>query len=207
MEAIAMASDGTLWVGSETDGSLHHFDQSGASLGSFPIASAGLPVFITISRDCDTAVTSYCTAGTTSSGCHATMGASGTASLANSSPFTLTCTNVEGNKNGIFFYGVTGRVASSWGIGGLTWLCVKAPTQRMLPLLGSGGAPGTCTGSFSTDWNAYVAANPAKPVNQALTFGTVVSSQAWFRDPASGTGPLGAKGTALSDAIEFSVCP
>ena len=151
--------------------------------------------------------TSYCTAGTTSSGCHATMGVSGAASLSNAAPFTLSCTNVEGNKNGIFFYGITGRVASRWGIGGNTWLCVKAPTQRMNPLLSSGGTAGTCSGTFSTDWNAYVAANPAKPINAAMVIGTVVASQAWFRDPASGTGPLGAKGTALSDGIEFTVCP
>jgi hypothetical protein len=156
---------------------------------------------------CAANITSYCTAGTTSSGCHATMGASGDASLSNANPFTLTCMNVEGNKNGIFFYGITGRVASSWGIGGLTWLCVKSPIQRMQPLMASGGTPATCTGSFSVDWNAYVAANPNKPVNQAMTPGTVVAAQAWFRDPASGTGPLGAKGTALSDGVEFTVCP
>jgi hypothetical protein len=150
---------------------------------------------------------SYCTAGTTSSGCHATMGSAGTPSLSNFSPFTLTCTNTEGNKNGVFFYSITGRNASPWGINGTSFLCVKSPTQRMNPVLGSGGTAGQCDGSYAVDWNAFVAANPNKAINQALVTGTLVTTQVWFRDPASGTGPVGAKGTALSDGLEFTVCP
>ena len=207
LHGLALAVDGSLWVAGDTEVELQHFDPSGASLGSFPVVSPGARAFVTIVGGCGADPTSYCTAGTTSSGCHATMAASGTASLTNASPFTLSCTNVEGNRNGIFFYGTTGRVASSWGANGSTWLCVKAPTQRMNPLMSSGGAAGTCSGSFSADWNAYVSANPAKPINAAMVIGTRVGSQAWFRDPASGTGPPGAKGTALSDAIEFTVCP
>jgi hypothetical protein len=150
--------------------------------------------------------TSYCTAGTTFDGCNATMGATGTPSISNAGPFTVTCSNVPGNKNGIFFYGITGQNSSVWG-NSTSFLCVKAPTQRMNPPVGSGGTNGQCDGSYTSDWNAYVAANPNKAINQALLAGSVVDIQAWFRDPSAGTGPVGAKGTALSDGLEFVVQP
>jgi subtilisin-like proprotein convertase family protein len=143
---------------------------------------------------------SYCTAGTTQSGCNATMGSSGTPSLSNAGPFTLTTTNVEGTSNGILFYGITGRNASTWGIGGSSYLCVKAPTQRT-PVQNSGGTNGSCNGSFSLDWNGYVAANPLKAIHQALVVGSVVDGQAWFRDPGS------VKNTSLSDGLEWVVAP
>jgi hypothetical protein len=153
----------------------------------------------------ETIVTSYCTAGTTTGGCHATMSAAGTASLSNASPFTLTASGVDGNKNGILFYSIAGRNAAPWG-NGQTLLCVKSPTQRMNPPASSGGTNGQCDGSYSRDWNAYVASNPNKAINQALMGGTVIGAQSWFRDGGT-TGPVGAKGTALSDAIEFCVVP
>ena len=150
--------------------------------------------------------TSYCTAGTTFDGCTALMGSSGTPSLSNAGTFFLIANGVPANKNGIFFYGITGRNASAWG-NSTSFLCVKSPTQRMNPPALSGGTPGQCDGSYARDWNAYVAANPGKAINMALMSGTVVNAQAWFRDPSAGTGPVGAKGTALSDGLEFTVCP
>jgi hypothetical protein len=152
-----------------------------------------------------TPVTSYCTAGTTSNGCNATMSGSGTASLS-AGNFQLSCTNVEGSKNGIFFYSIAGRNSAPWG-NSTSFLCVKAPTQRMNPPASSGGTAGQCDGSYSANWSAFVLANPNKPINMALASGTTVGAQAWYRDPAAGTGPVGSKGTALSDAIEWTVSP
>jgi hypothetical protein len=151
-------------------------------------------------------VVTYCTAGTTSSGCNALMSSTGISSLSNSGPFTIMTTNVEGNRNGIFFYSIAGRGEVVWG-NSTSFLCVKAPVQRMAPNMNSGGTAGTCTGSYSRDWNAYVAANPLKAINQALVVGSVVGAQAWYRDPPAGTGPQLSKGTALSNALEFVVCP
>jgi hypothetical protein len=151
-------------------------------------------------------VVTYCTAGTTSSGCNPTLSASGTPSLSNAAPFVLAAGGLEGNKNGIFFYGISGRAAAPWG-NSTSWLCVKAPSQRMSPPAGSGGTSGACDGNLTRDWNGYVAANPNKPINLALAVGTTVDAQLWFRDPLAATGPVGSKGTAMSSAIEFVVCP
>jgi hypothetical protein len=148
----------------------------------------------------------YCTAGTTSSGCHPAMSGSGIPSLSNLAPFTATVSAAEGNKNGVFFYSISGRNAAPWG-NSTSLLCVKAPSQRMNPPLTTSGTNGACDGSMSIDWNAYVAANPGKAINQALTAGSTVGMQAWMRDPAAGTGPVGSKGTNLSDALEFAVFP
>jgi hypothetical protein len=56
----------------------------------------------------------YCTAGTTTNGCVATMSSTGTPSVSASSGFTLDVTNVEGQKTGIIFYGASGPVATPW---------------------------------------------------------------------------------------------
>jgi hypothetical protein len=159
------------------------------------VAGAGAPPPVT-----------YCRAGTTSSGCQASLSSLGLPSLIHSGPFTLLALGVEGKRNGIFFYGASGRSYTPWG-NSTSWLCVKSPVQRMNPPQNSGGVQGQCNGLFAADWNAYFASNPAKAVNLGLVAGTVVDAQAWYRDPAAGTGPPGARGTALSDALEFLVLP
>lgn len=141
---------------------------------------------------------SYCTAGTTTNGCTATMSATGTASATATSGFVLTAQAVEGQKLGLIFYGVSGAVASPWG-NGTSYLCVKAPTQRT-PAASSGGTSGQCDGTLSIDWNAFIAANPAA-LGAPFTGGESVRAQCWFRDPPS------PKTTNLSDALLFSVCP
>jgi len=148
--------------------------------------------------------TAYCTAGTTSDGCHATLSAQGKPSVSKTGGFVINAADVPGNKNGIFFYGLSGPSSATWG-NSTSYLCVKAPTQRM-GLMASGGAPLTCDGTFSVDWLDWVANHPNK-LGAPFSPGCGVWVQAWFRDPAAGTGPVGAKGTALSDGIEFTVCP
>lgn len=142
--------------------------------------------------------TNYCTAGTTTNGCNASIAASGTPSASASSGFTLTVSNVEGQKQGIFFYGVSGQLATPWGTGS-SFLCVKSPTQRM-GTQSSGGTIGTCSGSFNQDWLAFVAANPTA-LGAPFSAGNVVDAQAWFRDPPS------PKTTNLSNGVEFTLVP
>ena len=141
--------------------------------------------------------TSYCTAGTTASGCQATLSATGTPSASAATGFDLLAMDVEGNKDGLFFFGTNGQQANAWGTG-TSFQCVIPPVKRAGLLIGS-GANGTCDGTFSQDlnarWNAKPAQNPGA--------GAVVQAQAWFRDPLNSSN----QSTSLSDALEFTVAP
>jgi hypothetical protein len=148
---------------------------------------------------CTGSATSYCTAGTTTNGCVATMAASGVPSAAATSGFTLSCSNVEGQKNGLVFYGISGPNGVSWGTGSTSFLCVKTPTQRTLTQ-NSGGAPGSCAGALTLDWNLFIASNPGA-LGQPFSGGETVWAQGWFRDPPA------VKTTNLSNGLMFVECP
>lgn len=174
-------------------------DGFGSDLGSLPAFGTPDALFrVALVPQCGT-TTVYCTAGTTSNGCVPSISGSGTASASASSGFTLAVANVEGQRAGLFFYGVSGPTAATWGAGGNSFLCVKTPTQRMGSQL-SGGTFGACDGSFSQDWNAYRFANPGS-LGNPFSGGDVVWAQAWFRDPPA------VKTTNLSNGLEFIVCP
>jgi len=145
---------------------------------------------------CGTAV-NYCTAGTSSSGCHATLSTAGTPSATAASGFVLSAANVEGDKDGLFFQGVNGRQANPWG-NGTSFQCVVPPVKR-LGLLGKSGTSGLCDGAFGQDLNAYWTAFPAKNPGA----GALAQAQLWYRDPANTSNQT----TSLSEAIEFLVCP
>jgi hypothetical protein len=142
---------------------------------------------------------SYCTAGITTSFCQPSMSTSGVAVAGAASGFTLTANLVEGNKQGILFYGVNGRNAVPWAPGNSSFLCVKLPVQRM-GAQNSGGTNGACNGTLAADWSAFVNANPGA-LGNPFSAGQLVNAQAWFRDPPSpGT-------TNLTDGVEFTVAP
>jgi hypothetical protein len=61
----------------------------------------------------------------------------------------------------------------------------------------SGRTAGLCDGAYQLDFNAWMAANPAK----APGAGATVWMQALCRDPPA------PKSTQFSDALEFSTCP
>lgn len=141
----------------------------------------------------------YCTGGTTSNGCIATMSSVGSPSASQTSGFTLVSSNVEGQKAGLIFYGANGRHSFPWGAGSTSTLCVKSPVQRSNPL-NSGGNTGVCNGSLALDWLAYLNAHPGA-IGSPLVPGATFNAQTWFRDPAApGT-------TNLSNAIEFVIVP
>lgn len=140
----------------------------------------------------------YCTAGTSTSGCVASLTATGQPRASASSGFTLTATALEGNKQALVFYGISGRSANPWGPSS-SFLCVKSPTQRT-PSQNTGGAIGSCGGSLSLDWLAFVAANPTA-LGVPFSSGDSVQAQAWYRDPPS------PKTTHLSNALEFTLVP
>ncbi|MBL8802203.1 MAG: VCBS repeat-containing protein [Planctomycetes bacterium] len=142
----------------------------------------------------------YCTAGTTTNGCTPSITGSGLALASATSGFTLTVANVEGQRAGLIYYGLSGRAALPWGSGGTSLICVKVPTQRMTASTSSGGTFGACDGVLSEDWRAFLATHPSASGNP-LQAGVQVNAQGWFRDPPA------VKSTNLSNALEFVVLP
>ncbi len=142
----------------------------------------------------------FCTAGTTTNGCLATMSGTGTPSATAASGFTIGVSNLEGQRQGLIFYGVdnSGFSPLPWGLSS-SFLCVKPPTQRT-PIQSSGGVNATCTGAYAIDWNAFRNANPGA-LGAPFASGDVVYAQAWFRDPPS------PKATMLSNGLIFVVTP
>jgi hypothetical protein len=126
------------------------------------------------------------------------MSATGVPDANAGSGFTLRASGVEGQRQGLIFYGLTGRAAFNWGTTS-SFLCVKSPLQRTFPQ-GSGGTAGACNGQLATDWNQFSATYPGA-LGAPFAGGEVVQAQAWFRDPPN------AKTTSLSDALEFVVQP
>lgn len=138
--------------------------------------------------------TAYCTAKTTSLGCTPAIASTGVPSASAGSGFTISAAPVPGGNLGIFFYGKSGPAAMPFQ-GGI--FCVQSPVLRT-PISSSGGTTGVCNGSYSIDFNAYVAGG----ADPALVAGILVNLQTWFRDP-----PDPVSGTGLSDALMFSLRP
>ncbi len=143
----------------------------------------------------------YCTAGTTSNGCTASIAASANPSASFANPCNVAVNGVEGQKLGLVFYGLdnTGFTPMPWAAGSSSFLCVKPPTQRTA-VHNSGGTSGLCNGALGLDWNAFQAANPTALGNPWLA-GNKAFVQAWFRDPPA------PKTTHLSNAVELTYQP
>ncbi len=145
--------------------------------------------------------TTYCapTGSGTSNGCIPSISASANPSLALAAPCSITVANVEGQKTGIVFYGVSGATNLLWCAGGNSFFCVKSPTQRTF-VANSGGVANQCNGSLLLDWDAYQSANPSA-LGNPWSLGAKAYVQSWFRDPPS------CKTTFLSQAIELTYVP
>lgn len=104
---------------------------------------------IFVRRRATSTTQSHCTAGTTSDGCAATIRSMVVASATANSGLTLTLGGIDGQRAGLVFYGLSGVRASPWGTDS-SWLCVRAPTQRMTTY-DSGGTRGACDGSIVED--------------------------------------------------------
>ncbi|MCC7012774.1 MAG: hypothetical protein IT454_09455 [Planctomycetes bacterium] len=148
---------------------------------------------------CESNVSAYCPTGVTSNGCTPTMNWAGTPTASLTCPFVVGVNNVEGQKSGIIFYGITGPALGPWGCGG-SFLCVKAPTQRT-PAQMSGGTAGACDGVLMLNFVAYMTTHPTA-LGQPLFAGESFSMQAWFRDP-----PCGKATTHMSQALRFTLAP
>lgn len=153
----------------------------------------------TLQHDVPITTVVYCTAGTSTNGCVPTIGAIGTARASATSGFTISVTALEGQKQGLIFYGISGRSIAPWGSGGTSFLCVKSPTQRTSSQ-STGGTTNACDGALSVDWLAYLAASPSA-LGNPFSAGQLVNAQGWYRDPPA------VKTTNLSAALEFTVVP
>lgn len=141
----------------------------------------------------------FCTAGTTVHGCVPWISASGTPSSSSPSGFNILVNSVEGQRNGLLFYG-SYQMSNPppWAPNSTSFLCIASPTQRMT-LLNSGGTAGQCNGVLQLDFNAWITANPWA-LGSPFTPLQVFHVQGWFRDPAA------PKGTNLSNALTFRLC-
>jgi hypothetical protein len=141
----------------------------------------------------------YCTAGTSTNGCVATIGGAGAFSASASSGFVVSVQNVEGQKQGILFFGITGPSAQPWFGGSSSYKCVKAPLQRMSSQ-NSQGTAGLCDGAFSDDVLVYFTNFPTA-LGAPLAAGQLYNFQAWYRDPPAPST------TNLSDALQATCAP
>lgn len=140
----------------------------------------------------------YCTSGSSASGCQASLSTVGYPSATLSSGFDLMATDVEGNKDGLFFFGANGAQANPWG-NGTSYQCVVPPVKRC-GLLAGAGAIGSCAGAFSQDLNALWCQTCPRPLLNPGS-GATVQAQLWYRDPLNTSN----QSTSLSDAVEFEV--
>jgi len=199
--ASTPATDGRLWAFSaDLSQNLFTLNLSRPNQGGPALGGSGELVMCDLTgvRALRAPATTYCTAGTSSNGCAPTIAASGAADADAGAGFTITASGVEGQRSGLIFYGLTGRVAFAWGAGS-SFLCVKSPTQRTTPQ-NSGGTTNACDGSLSIDWNSFITTS-AGALGSPFSGGEVVNAQAWFRDPPA------PKTTSRTNALEFVVQP
>jgi subtilisin-like proprotein convertase family protein len=143
---------------------------------------------------------SYCTAGTTTNACLATISTNANPSAAQLYPCNIAVANVEGQKLGMIFYGVdnSGYAPVPWGSGSTSFFCVKSPTQRAIAQL-SGGTANACDGVLALDLDAFLASHAA--LGEPFGVGDRLYVQAWFRDPPA------PRTTSLSNALELTFQP
>ena len=144
--------------------------------------------------------TPYCTAGTSTNGCTPSIHANVQPDTANTAGCVITTTGVEGQKQGIVFYGIdnTSFTPTPWGAGSSGFRCVKSPTKRLGAPQNSGGSAGLCDGTYVIDWDAFQAANPTALGNPWVA-GDKVFVQSWYRDPSA------VKSSNLSNAVELTL--
>ncbi len=189
---------------------VEHFELANPQVGAWtvrvrandvPVGPQGFALCATgdISEGSSSMPTRYCTSSLTTNFCTPVLHASGVARAGATSGFTLAVSGVEGQRQGVIFYGLTGRTAVRWKPQSSSWWCVRNPVQRT-GSQSSGGTFGGCDGLLSVDWSQFAAAS-AGALGVPFAPGQLVQAQAWFRDP------MAPGQSNLSDALEFTVQP
>ena len=146
---------------------------------------------------CNGSPVAYCTAKTNSLGCTPSVGHVGNPSASGTGGFVLSASPVINNKPGLLLYTNAGRAATPFQGGRL---CVASPIRRTIGLSSGGNPPpNDCSGTYSIDFNAYIASG----VDPALVAGAAFDGQYWARDP--GFSPP--NNTSLTDALHVVLCP
>lgn len=158
--------------------------------------AAAAPLVATAPPAMAAACVNYCTAGTSTNGCLATMSCSGIPSASASSGFVLTTSGVEGQKSGLIRYSMSGMVATPWAAGSGSFLCIKAPQLKLGPVQNSGGTFGACDGVIQVDFLSHMANK-----GSTLVPGTEFYVQTFYKDPPA------PKSINLSDALQFTIVP
>ncbi len=145
--------------------------------------------------------TAYCTAGTTTNGCVPSISATAQPSASFATTPVIDISDVEGQKQGLVFYGVdnSGFSPLPWSPTSTSFFCVKSPVQRSF-VQNSGGTANSCTGTMVLDWNLFQQTFP-NPLGSPFSAGDRIYAQAWFRDPPA------PRTTNLSNALELTVGP
>jgi hypothetical protein len=147
---------------------------------------------------CNNRAFNYCTSGTSFSGCNAQISAQGQSSATAATGFFLTATGIEGNKDGIFYFGLTQKSPATTVGNSSSYQCVNPPVKRT-GLLAGVGTNGQCDGFAQVDLNARYTAKPSSnPGAGATQF-----AQLWYRDPLNTSNQT----TSRSGAVGWTVCP
>ena len=105
-----------------------------------------------VAQQCCTGnVSTYCTAGTSVQGCVPTIAGNGIPSMNAASGFSISISNMPGERYGTIFYGFYSLI-TPWATGSPSFKCVASPVQRM-GVLESTGSPGSCDGAIALDFN------------------------------------------------------
>jgi Tol biopolymer transport system component len=139
----------------------------------------------------DGAPESYCHASVTTLGCEPELSWNGAPSVTGSAPFTIDLNGAPGQSSGLLFYGFAPAHTRFRD----ALLCVQDPITRT-SVQPSGGAPGTCLGAFSYDFQALIRGR----TDPALAGRHEVYAQYWFRDPVGGV-------RGVSQAVHFVIRP
>jgi len=160
-----------------------------AALGATQVAAAqGAP-------------TPYCTSGFSTHGCTPQISANVQPNVASTAGCVITTVGLEGQKNGLTFYGIdnSGFTPAPWAALSTSYLCVKPPTLR-LSAANTGGTANQCNGVLTTNWDAFQSTNPGA-LGNPWTVGEKVFAQSWYRDPGA------PRGSNLSNAVELTLRP
>ncbi len=132
---------------------------------------------------CEPAPRPFCVrqAPSASNACESRLTATAHPSADHTSPCLLVASQVEGQRTGLFFYGVNGAFDQPWCASGSSRPCIVGPRQR-LGAVYSGGDAGQCDGVLSADWSAFQLADPGA-LRAPWSAGAVAQVQGWFRDP------------------------
>ena len=150
-------------------------------------------------RDCGWPLpSSYCTGRINSAGCVPRMDVSGMPSASTGGGFEVSARDVLNGTVGRLHYSIAGPQAAPF-LGG--WLCLQRPLSGT-PVQLSGGATGPpfdCSGTFTLDFNRWIALGG----DPTLVPGQTVWTQYFGRDPALPA----AVGVQLTDGMRFEIQP